>query len=150
MAALRNARRELFALAIAVGKPASRAYEEAGYRNNDGNSGRLNRNEQIRQRVSELQKESAMANKISRDDIVNKLLANIEDATEAKQHAAAGASIERLAKLLGMWTDRQEIWRVSEFDSIDNPDELRQRLIEMARGMNENAIADALEEGKPH
>ena len=52
--------------------------------------------------------------------------------------------------MLGYWVDRQEVKQVSEFDGIDNADELRVKLIEMARGMNEHAIADALEEGKRH
>jgi phage terminase small subunit len=149
MGILANPRHERFAQGLAAGKSASQAYVDAGYSRNDGNAGRMNRNEQIRLRVSELQKENSMISRISREDIISRLLENVEEATEAKQHAAAGASIERLAKLLGYWTDRQEIRQVSELDGIDDPDELRAKLIKMAREMGEDGIADAME-GKPH
>ena len=91
-----------------------------------------------------------MVYKITRDDIIAMILEDRESAHAAKQFAAAGAATERLAKMLGYWVDRQEVKQVSEFDGIDDPDELRAKLIELARGMNENAIADALEEGKRH
>ena len=91
-----------------------------------------------------------MANQLTRDDIIAMILEDRESAHAAKQFAAAGAATERLAKMLGYWVDRQEVKQVSEFDAINDPDELRAKLIEMARGMNEHAIADALEEGKPH
>jgi hypothetical protein len=146
MGVLANPRHEKFAQAIAAGKPASRAYEEAGYRNNDGNSGRLNRNEQVKQRIAELQRETAMINKITRDDIIAMILEDRESAHAAKQFAAAGAATERLAKMLGYWVDRQEVKQVSAFDGIDNPEELRAKLIEMAHELCEHRIADALEQ----
>jgi hypothetical protein len=84
--------------------------------------------------------------RLTRDDVIDMLLDNIAVATEAKQHSAAGASIERLAKLLGMWTDRQEIRQVSELESIDDPAELHAALIKMARELGEHQVADALEQ----
>ena len=92
-----------------------------------------------------------MASRITREDVIAMIIQDREAAHEAKQFAAAGAATERLAKMLGMWVDRQEIKQVSEFDAIDNADELREALIWKARGMGEDAIADALEQaGKPH
>jgi hypothetical protein len=48
-----------FAQALAEGKPASAAYEEAGYSRNDGNAVRLKGNEKVQSRVSELQERGA-------------------------------------------------------------------------------------------
>lgn len=54
MPVLPNARHERFAQELAKGKTATEAYESAGYKANEGNAGRLNRNEQVMTRVSEL------------------------------------------------------------------------------------------------
>jgi phage terminase small subunit len=51
---LPNARHERFAQELAKGKSATEAYVLAGYKANDGNAGRLNRNEQVQARVAEL------------------------------------------------------------------------------------------------
>ena len=59
MPILPNPRHERFAQALAKGKPACAAYEEAGYRRNDGNAVRLKGNEKIKTRVSELQGQGA-------------------------------------------------------------------------------------------
>ena len=85
-----------------------------------------------------------MVYKITRDDIIAMILEDRESAHGAKQFAAAGAATERLAKMLGYWVDRQEVKQVSAFDGIDDLDELRVKLIDMARGMGEDGIADAM------
>jgi hypothetical protein len=54
MGVLKNARHEVFARAIADGKPVSQAYVHAGYPPNRGNASRLNAREYIRQRVAEI------------------------------------------------------------------------------------------------
>lgn len=54
MAALSNPKHELFAQALAKGRPASTAYVEAGYAFNEGNASRLNGNEKVQARVAEL------------------------------------------------------------------------------------------------
>jgi phage terminase small subunit len=59
MPILPNPRHERFAQALAEGKPACAAYEEAGYRPNDGNAVRMKGNENIKMRVTELQGEGA-------------------------------------------------------------------------------------------
>ena len=59
MPILFNSRHEKFAQALAEGKPASTAYEQAGYSPNDGNAVRLKGNEKIKSRVSELQGQGA-------------------------------------------------------------------------------------------
>ncbi len=54
MAILKNARHERFAQNIAKGMSATEAYEQAGYKRNDGSAGRLHRNVQVKARVAEL------------------------------------------------------------------------------------------------
>ncbi len=54
MAILKNARHERFAQNIAKGMSATEAYEQAGYKRNDGSAGRLHRNAQVQERIAEL------------------------------------------------------------------------------------------------
>lgn len=55
MPELKNARHELFAQQLAMGKPAAEAYRLAGFRDNDGNAIRLKGNERVQARVLEIQ-----------------------------------------------------------------------------------------------
>jgi predicted DNA-binding protein len=148
MAALSNARWERFCLELAAGKPASTAYKLAGYRPSDANASTLRGNQKVKERLAELQAEAAQTNSYSVEKIIAMIIEDRSFARENGQAAAAGAATERLAKVLGMWVDRKEVREVSDLDAIDNPDELRAKLIEMARGMGERAIADALVQGK--
>lgn len=59
MPALSNPRHERFAQEIAQGASATVAYVKAGYSHNEGNAGRLNRNEHVRARVQEILREGA-------------------------------------------------------------------------------------------
>ncbi len=54
MGILSNSRHERFAQNIARGMSATEAYEQAGYKRNDGSAGRLHRNAQVKARVAEL------------------------------------------------------------------------------------------------
>lgn len=54
MPTLKNSRQERFAQEVAKGEPYTEAYVIAGYSKNDGNAGRLNRNELIRSRIDEI------------------------------------------------------------------------------------------------
>jgi len=54
MPILKNPKHELFAQEIAKGHSATEAYVLAGYSHNEGNAGRLNRNEQVSNRVKEI------------------------------------------------------------------------------------------------
>jgi hypothetical protein len=65
MPTLKNSRRERFAQLVAQGMPATAAYLSAGYRLNEGNAGRLNRNEHVRLRIQELMADAASKTDIS-------------------------------------------------------------------------------------
>jgi len=70
MGVLKNIKHEKFAQGIAKGLSASAAYVEAGFKKNDGNAGRLNRNEQVVARVSELVEGAAKRAAKSLDDVI--------------------------------------------------------------------------------
>lgn len=59
MTVLKNARHERFAQELASGKSIDAAYVAAGYSQNRGNSARLNADERVRARVTEIQIEGA-------------------------------------------------------------------------------------------
>lgn len=111
MSALSNARWERFAQELAKGKSASEAYTLAGYAANEGNAGRLNRNEQVRARVSELKERAALRTELTLVSITERLVA-IADKAEALGEAAgfsvARAAMMDAAKLNGHVVDRSE------------------------------------------
>ena len=58
MPALKILRQERFARLLANGKTVTDAYEEAGYRRDDGNSSRLSKSEEITGRIQEITSEA--------------------------------------------------------------------------------------------
>jgi len=70
MPILSNPRHEKFAQALAEGKPASTAYEEASYRPNDGNAIRLKGIDRIMERVGELQKQGAERSVVTLESLI--------------------------------------------------------------------------------
>ena len=100
-------------------------------------------------RVAELLERSARRTDYTVERLIEMIIEDRNFARENGQAAAAGAATERLAKVLGMWVDRKEVREVSELEAINDPEELRAKLIKMAREMGEDGIADAME-GKPH
>ena len=75
---LSNPRHERFAQALFEGKPASTAFEEAGYVPNDGNAIRLKGNERVQARLRELQEAVAKKTEVT----VESLLAELEHARQ--------------------------------------------------------------------
>lgn len=74
MTALKNTRHEAFAQELAKGTPATTAYALVGFKPNDGNAGRLNRNELVQSRVSELVEAGAKKAQIDVDRVVAELV----------------------------------------------------------------------------
>jgi len=70
MGVLKNIKHEKFAQGIAKGLSASAAFVEAGFKKNDGNAGRLNRNEQVAARVRELAEGAAKRSAKSLDQVL--------------------------------------------------------------------------------
>jgi hypothetical protein len=146
MPILGNPKWEHFAQELASGTPAIDAYVKVGYKFNRGNCSRLKDNENIKVRVAELLERSARRTDYTVERLIGMIIEDRDFAREQGQAAAAGAATERLARLLGLWTDRTEIKQLSELETMNDPEELRSALIQMAHELGEHRIADALEQ----
>ena len=112
MPALSNPKHERFAQALAKGETATAAYVIAGYEDNEGNAGRLNRNEQVQARVAEILERAAMRAEITVAGISERLLMIAdkgEKLAEASGLSVARASLMDVAKLNGLVVDRKEL-----------------------------------------
>jgi hypothetical protein len=108
MPILPNPRHERFARALVEGKSASAAYEEAGYRPNDGNAIRMKGNDRIMQRVAELQEQGAERSVVTLESLITEA-GDIQARALAKGHySAAVSALIAKAKLAGHWVDRGE------------------------------------------
>jgi len=116
MGPLRNPRHEKFVQALFEGKPANKAYEEAGYCYHEGNAIRLRSNEKVQARLAELQAKFASEKEIT----IGSLLAELEEcrakATDLKQLSAAIKAIELKAKLAGVMVEKVEVGGPGSFD----------------------------------
>lgn len=92
MPILKNARHERFAQELAKGKSATEAYVLAGYEANEGNAGRLNRNEQVQARVSEILGRAAEKAEITQEMVLRELgklgFSDIRKAVKWKAHVS--------------------------------------------------------------
>lgn len=108
MTTLANQRHELFAQALARGMTADAAYVAAGYKAHDGNAARLSGNERVRARVAELQERAAADVSVTTGALIELGLKIIAEAREEKDFAPASATLERVAKLAGLWVDKSK------------------------------------------
>ena len=100
MPILPNPRHESFAQALAKGKSATEAYAQAGYKPNEGNAGRLNRNEQVRSRVAEIVARTSEKAEWSAADRL-KSLKTIHDSQIEKDPRVAISAIAEANKMQG-------------------------------------------------
>ena len=111
-----NARQEAFCRGLAEGKPASRAYAEAGYdaRGNaaEVNAARLLRKAQVTDRVRGLQAKAARKVEKTVETLVADLDRAIDMAVANKQTSAMVAAIVAQARLLGLITDKTQVEQV--------------------------------------
>jgi phage terminase small subunit len=136
MAELKNIRWERFCHGLLEGKPAVQAYEDAGYKRNDGNAGRLTRNEQIIARLAELKAEAARVAVMDRAWVLRGLrelfemsmglrcVGNRPDGDYAWSPATAKGVLELVGKELGLFIDRKIIG-IKRLEDMGD-DELRQ------------------------
>lgn len=171
MPVLENPRHERFAQELAKGKTADEAYEAAGFGQHRGNASRLKGNESIAARVEELLGRAATRVEISKSWVLGKLVENANRALQQfpvldkdgketgefrYEGSVANRALELVGKELGMFVDRKEIKHVDEFDTIDDPAELRRRLAAAAAELGAGDVATSLAGGageagrKPH
>ncbi len=131
MPMLKNSRHELFAQALAAGKPADEAYQEAGFSANRGNASRLRTNENVVARIAELQGRVAEGLVITKQWILERLVENMNRAMQTDQGAVANRALELLGKEHGMFIDRKEVGAPGEFERLAD-DELFDAIREQA------------------
>lgn len=109
---LKNARHERFAQERAKGAPADTAYVTAGFAANRSNAARLNANERVRARITELQARAAEKAVVTVEGITDRLLKIAEKGEKSKNAAllsVARASLMDAAKLNGLVTDKHDL-----------------------------------------
>lgn len=89
--------------------PASRAYVEAGYAQNDANAGRLTKNEQVRGRVKELQAKTAERLSYTVEGLSQKLEEAMDLADKVGSPGAFVSAVMGIAKLNGLLIDKTEV-----------------------------------------
>ena len=127
---LSNPRWERFVQGLFEGKPASAAYEDAGYIFNEGNAIRLKGNEKVQARLLELQEAAARDSEVT----VRSLLSELEDARQKAsnldQLSAAVRAIEAKAKVSGLLVQRVEVGGAGDFDSCDSVEAVADKLLQ--------------------
>ena len=175
MSRLSVVKQEKFCQEIANGVSADKAYEAAGYTPNSGNAWALRKKPHIKARVKELlaQREKRLEDisakaiekaALTKSYVIKGLMENVERAmqkvpvTDAQgnptgvyryEGAVANRALELLGKELGMFIDRKEVTPKTEWDEIDDADELRRRLLEYAAEIGEDELAMKLIDAKP-
>lgn len=112
MPALENPRHELFAQEVAKGKSQDEAYKLAGYNVSDRSAraaaSRLLTDVNITNRVIEIQKQAAVKSGVTLQWLLDQAQGIIEDARAAADFSAASQTLERAAKIAGLWVDRSQ------------------------------------------
>jgi hypothetical protein len=134
MPALKNQRHECFAQALAAGKSASSAYEEAGYVPNRGNASTLKAKQNIIDRVTELHGQKQDRLVLSRQYVVDALLEITEKALGRKpvkigtdgrevyvyRGDVANRAIHLAGLECGMFTNRKEVEHFNEYEKLSD------------------------------
>ena len=106
MPLLKNPRHEAFVQHRAAGLPAYKAYEMAGFKSNDGNAARLNGNERIRARLTEVLSEMAGTMAVTIESLAGELDQAIAIGHKQGQAAAICTAVMAKAKLFNLVIDR--------------------------------------------
>lgn len=136
MPVLTNQRHERFAQSLAAGKSASAAYEEAGYVPNRRNASVLKTNQDIINRVKELQEKRQERFVLSKQYVLDSLIENAEIALGRKpikvglkgaerevyvyKGDVANAAIKLAGLEVGMFTERKDFRITTELDNLSD------------------------------
>jgi hypothetical protein len=108
MPVLENSRHEKFAQGLAQGMSAAEAYRQAGYNGDRTAASRLATNVNVQARVDELKQRAAASVSLSKEWVLERLIANVEMGQQAGDLAPTNKALELLGKELGMFVDRSE------------------------------------------
>lgn len=103
MPTLPNARHERFAQALAQGKTADEAYQEAGYSPNRGNASTLKAKQNIKDRVEELTSRAANGVVLTKQWVLEQLMDNAAKAKTKEDFGPSNKALELLGKHLKMF-----------------------------------------------
>ena len=108
MPPLDNSRHEKFAQGLAQGMSAAEAYTAAGYNGDRTAASRLSTNVNVQSRVSELKERAAASVSLTKEWVLERLIANVKAGQENDDLSPANKALELLGKELGMFVDRSE------------------------------------------
>jgi phage terminase small subunit len=131
MPVLNNPRHERFAQELAKGKTADEAYVIAGYQENRCNASRLKTNENILNRIAELQQRTAERALVTAESLLKEAEEIRVAALAAGSYAAAISAVKEKGILAGVRVEKSERKSVNDIRRLSD-DEL------------DAAIADAL------
>jgi hypothetical protein len=140
MPVLNNPRHERFAQLLAQGKSAVDAYEQAGYRRDDGNAVRLNQKPAITGRVQELTSLTASRAVVTAESLMNEAEKVRVAAMASGQLSAANTAIKEKGVLSGKRIERHEVGPPDSFDHLTD-DELERALLDRLRALGLNIEA---------
>ena len=126
MPVLKNQRHERYAQELAKGKSLLDAHEAAGYKRDGGNASRIAAKDSVRQRITELQAETASKLTenlaLTKDDILREL-GLLATATIAAKDVRANdkrAACVDYARVRGWLIERHEHGEAGEFEAMDD------------------------------
>jgi phage terminase small subunit len=125
MPALSNPKHEIFAQEFAQGKTADEAYALAGYRKSRSNASVLRTNQNIADRVIELQRVVAAQTESTIESLIREADQIQRAAMVTGQYSAAISALTSKAKLAGLWGEKRENTNRSELDAMTDA-ELRE------------------------
>lgn len=112
MGALSNPKHEAFAQNIVAGLSQREAYLRAGYKANirtaESGGSALMKMPKVSARIKEIQGRAAEETETTVSTVLAKLWAIANDAHAEKDFAAASISMERAAKVAGIWVEKTE------------------------------------------
>ena len=155
MPVLKNQRHERFAQELAKGQSASAAYAASGYKPHQGNASTLRSNQEILDRVVELQGQMAERTiektAITRDKVIAELarIAFADISMDDAQIKDKRAALVNIAQIEGMIVEKHEHGRAGDFANLPEA-ELARLLAEQARILgfkSPAALIDALQGG---
>jgi hypothetical protein len=125
---LPNEHHELFAQSLAKGATAQQAYSDAGYKPSRKNAWRLKTNQDIIERVREIQGAAAQSAQINIESVCRELDAAIQVAQGKGQANAMVSAAGLRAKLAGLLVDRSkiELTTINATPMNATPDEILQ------------------------
>lgn len=158
MPVLTNSRWELFAQGVAKGMTQQHAYVAAGYSatgaNADTAAYRLSRNPPVFARIAELKADIAerVTEKTAESVVITRAmilgeLSKLAMAPEGDEYVKASdkrGACRDYALIEGWIIQKREVGEPGDFDTVDDADTLRQRLIQRAERVGERTIAIAL------